>query len=206
MSLQAQLEIMLANYGDVKTHPFRDDDSTAIRALKGAYENLADLVPKLSKAPMLVKWSAGKGSWAAVPWIAILHSELTTTTEDEFYVVYLFSEDMTKVYLTLAQGARQVTRDLGRTKGRVQLRRRAEMLREELPDLAAAGFLLDNGIAVSEDSTRAKDYEYSTIAYKPYPSGAVPDDTDLIGDLQLLLAAYERLVPELLEHRRQRSA
>src|SRR5690554_2878605 len=40
-----------------------------------------------------IKGSIGQGNWARVPWLAILDKEITTTTQEGVYVVYLFSSD-----------------------------------------------------------------------------------------------------------------
>ncbi len=51
-----------------------------------------------------VQGSVGQGNWAKIPWIAIMDTRITTSTQLGEYIVYLFSEDMSSVYLTLAQG------------------------------------------------------------------------------------------------------
>ena len=43
-------------------------------------------------------------NWADVPWIAVLDPEITTSTMRGYYVVYLFSIDMKRVYLSFNQG------------------------------------------------------------------------------------------------------
>lgn len=48
--------------------------------------------------------SGGSGGWAGAPWIAICDTEMTTSVQRGFFVVYLFSEDMKRVYLSLNQG------------------------------------------------------------------------------------------------------
>lgn len=67
------------------------------------------LYPKQLFQPILpddfiIKASVGKGRITASPWIAILNKNITRTTREGIYVVFLFSEDLQKIYITLAQG------------------------------------------------------------------------------------------------------
>ena len=59
----------------------------------------------------VVTGSVGQGNWASVPWIAIMNKAITTSTQRGYYIVYLFSEDMSRLYLTLAQGVTETTRE-----------------------------------------------------------------------------------------------
>ena len=52
----------------------------------------------------LVNGSVGKGRATKSPWIAILDKEITTSTREGVYIVFLFSSDYKHVYLTLNQG------------------------------------------------------------------------------------------------------
>lgn len=49
------------------------------------------------------KGSPGQGRWATIPWLGIFDSGISTSASHGIYVVYLFSEDMQRVYLSLNQ-------------------------------------------------------------------------------------------------------
>ena len=55
--------------------------------------------------------SIGQGNWAAVPWLAIMNKDITTSTQRGYYIVYLFSEDMERLYLTIAQGVTKTDKE-----------------------------------------------------------------------------------------------
>ena len=55
--------------------------------------------------------SIGKGRVAFCPWIAIMNKEVTTSTQNGVYLVFLFSQDLKKVYFSLAQGITNVSDD-----------------------------------------------------------------------------------------------
>lgn len=52
----------------------------------------------------IVKGSVGKGRATKAPWIAIMDKDITETTREGVYIVFLFSSDYKNVYLTLNQG------------------------------------------------------------------------------------------------------
>lgn len=45
--------------------------------------------------------SAGIGYWTEIPWIDVFDREITESAQKGYYVVYLFREDMSGVYLSL---------------------------------------------------------------------------------------------------------
>jgi hypothetical protein len=62
------------------------------------------LVNYLDNEIFIVNGSVGKGRATKTPWIAILDKEITTSTREGVYIVFLFSSDYKHVYLTLNQG------------------------------------------------------------------------------------------------------
>jgi MrcB-like, N-terminal domain len=63
-----------------------------------------------NSSELKVEGSVGKGILTAAPWVAVFHPSLTTTAQEEYYVVYLFSLDMQRVVLELGLGAAQFER------------------------------------------------------------------------------------------------
>ena len=59
-----------------------------------------------------IKGSIGQGRITQCPWIAIMHADETQTTQKGVYIVFLFSEDLKRIYITLAQGVTKSTPDL----------------------------------------------------------------------------------------------
>lgn len=131
----------------------------------------------------IVKGSVGQGGWAVVPWIAIMDSRITTTTQNGVYIVYLFAEDGSAVYLTLNQGCTDLIKRVGRGVACDSLSRMADDLRKSLiiPD----GFLTTNDFIIGN-----KFYEIGCIAYKRYEHDAVPSDEVLLNDLLVLCTVY----------------
>jgi hypothetical protein len=140
---------------------------------------------------IVIKWSAGQGRWATVPWIAALDSRETSRTSEGVYVIYLFRADLSGVYLTLNQG----TMSLLEGRRNVQLRERAAQLRKRSGSLKDSGFEVSEGIDLKSDAQLIRGYQDSTVAYKLYSRNQIPGDIALLRDLAAVLAVYEKLVP-----------
>jgi MoxR-like ATPase len=142
-----------------------------------------------------IQGSVGMGNWATVPWIAILDRRITETTQHGEYIVYLFAEDMSKVYLTLAQGVTLPIKDKGKAEGYRYLQEKANELRELLP---LEGLIKNNEIHLTSRGL-GQDYQASTIAYYQYDIGNLPSDQQLVSDLQNLVENYQRYVNSLTD-------
>jgi len=131
-----------------------------------------------------IKGSIGMGNWAKVPWLAIMNKDITTTTQEGVYVVYLFSQDMERVYLTFNQG---VTRS-----NKEEFINNRDKLRAEM-DLG--NFKIDNKIDLAETG-KGKDYELSNICYQEYKADELVNDQitekELIEDLVEMMNIYQK--------------
>ncbi len=52
-----------------------------------------------------VSLSVGKGGWTEIPWVAVYKLSETDTLHHGFFIVYVFSADLLKLYLTVNQGS-----------------------------------------------------------------------------------------------------
>ena len=159
------------------------------------FEGLADalrgLEPIRSRPGLQVKWSAGQGNWARVPWVALMEEDETTSTQRGVYAVFLFREDMSGVYLTWNQGVTELRNQHGTREGRRILRERATRLEDFLPT-DRRGFETGDGIDLRTDAGLARAYENSTIAFRLYEPDALPEDREVAADLEVVLTAYDR--------------
>lgn len=147
-------------------------------------------LPFLSEEHYIIEGSIGKGRWAAIPWIAILDKRVTQTIQRGEYVVYLFAEDMSAVYLTLAQGVTAPIREKGRKEAYMYLRAKTKEVREFIP---LENMSMDENIYLM-GSELGNDYQVSTIAYVKYERGKVPSDEQLLRDLQNVMKNYRLYV------------
>ena len=139
----------------------------------------------------VIKGSVGQGAWATVPWIAIMNKEITTTTQNGIYVVYLFSADGDKVFLTLNQGCTDLINKCGRKKALAILADTAGELRTEL-QITSSHFLDGKGIVTGNGY-----YDAGCIAYIEYRKGNIPDDKTLYADLNAFCRYYDKYIQDL---------
>ena len=126
----------------------------------------------------------------------MLNRNVTDTTERGLYGVFLISRDLSRVYLTLAQGVTDFVNRLGPTQGAQALVERANELRKMVPELTAAGFTLGNSIDLATDGRLPVNYQRGTVAFVEFSRNDLPSDRELEGYLEPLMAAYDRIAKE----------
>lgn len=74
-----------------------------------------DVLRRLSLDKNLLKFegSAGKGNMTPAPWMAVYHTDITSSATDGFYVVYLLSLSMKRLVLEIGLGATQFEKRFG---------------------------------------------------------------------------------------------
>jgi hypothetical protein len=156
--------------------------------LRNAREALDSSLP----AGLLVVGSGGKGQATFTPWIAILDPDETTSPQDGLYVVYLFSEDLRKVSLSLNQGITRLTRRLGVRAARAELRTRATTIRSQLAKDLVSGLTIS--IDLRSSGARQLSYEAGNVIAKTYVTRDLPLEPQLREDLRRFLSIYQRAI------------
>ncbi|MGF7048386.1 energy-coupling factor transporter ATP-binding protein EcfA2 [Paenibacillus sp. DS2015] len=137
-----------------------------------------------------VQGSVGQGNWANIPWIAIMDKRITGTTQHGEYIVYLFAEDMSSVYLTLAQGVTVPKNEMGKVQGYQYLRNKVAEIRNLI---SLDGMVQDDQIYLTSGGL-GQDYQVSTVAYYRYEADQLPDDEQLVADLNKVVEYYNQYV------------
>lgn len=94
---------IMENYLREKQGTFAEND-LAIFIRNKITETISKAIHQVSNREFLVRASPGKGNWAEIPWICIFNENITRSAQKGIYLVFLFSADMKKVYLSLNQG------------------------------------------------------------------------------------------------------
>ncbi len=144
-----------------------------------------------------VKGSAGNGRWADVPWVSVLDPEITKTTQDGIYPVYLFRADGTGLYLSLGFGTSKFKDELGAVKARERIQLIASNVQQMYPEILE--WAEDSPIDLRSSTSLGKSYEWASAGAKFYSAGQVPNDDQLFKDLKLLLDIYERLPRNIMQ-------
>ncbi|MCT2196125.1 DUF3578 domain-containing protein [Paenibacillus sp. p3-SID1389] len=191
-SLRESLVHILQTYSQAKTESFANHElGTLFR--KTLPEQLQSL-PFISEH-IRIQGSVGQGNWATVPWLALMDTRITKSTQYGEYIVYLFAEDMSAVYLTFNQGVTKPIQERGRKEGYKFLQQKVAELRESLD---FQGFSKDENIHLTEAGL-GRDYQVSTVAYKRYDASHIPSDEQLIADLEQLMTTYQAYVERKLQ-------
>ncbi|MBX2861122.1 MAG: DUF3578 domain-containing protein [Vampirovibrio sp.] len=141
---------------------------------------------------LYVKASSGQTRWASVPWVGIFDPIVTRTPQKGYYVVYLFSETMDKVFLSLNQGTASVRKEFNNNDViRQTLQSRASLIRSKTPE-AVDKFPL-KVISLNSEQYRPLDYEAGHAFGKSYLLNELPSEEDLIRDLHNIIKFYLEL-------------
>jgi len=193
-------------------------DPFAILLVRELRDGIDALVPP--DGSWKVKGSAGQGNWAETPWVAVFDLNVTDTAQRGFYVVFLIRRDGTGVWLSLNQGTTDVHKQAGARHYESVLRHRAASYAELLTDAGVSDFYQGPMPLGGGRPPLTPGYEAGNIAGRWYPTGAIPDDTLLVHDLNRMLGLYRALIeaqdaiapafatdvasePQSLEERRQ---
>jgi 5-methylcytosine-specific restriction protein A len=188
-SLHATLEDTLAHLPRALSEPFTAHPLGQL-LVKQAPLALGEVV---TGPGYKIQGSPGRGRWAQTVWAAVFDELETDTAQHGFYLVYLFRGDGRGVYLSLNQGTTAVHAEVGG-------RRYLEVLRDR--SAVAAGLLAVGGLHglqlgpldLGGSGTLTRGYEAGNVAARFYPTGAVPDDATLGGELTRFLTLYRHLL------------
>jgi energy-coupling factor transporter ATP-binding protein EcfA2 len=154
---------------------------------------------ELRKLPFIhselkITGSVGQGNWATIPWIAIMDKRITETTRQGEYLVYLFAEDMKSVYLTFNQGVTIPNETKGRAAAYQYFKQKVQEIRELLP---LDGMTKDDAIYLTSGGI-GQDYQVSTVAYYRYDLEQLPEDGQLVADLNNAVTNYNQYVNKVV--------
>ncbi|MCG5440300.1 MrcB family domain-containing protein [Micromonospora foliorum] len=170
-------------------------DQPAQQHLQAVRRELPALVP----SGMKVLASGAGQSLPVVPWIAVLDSNVTTTAQEGLYVVYLYRQDLSRVYLTMNQGATQHQRNAGEAgltgvaqdrAALAELRAETALLRKHLSAEALTGLTDVIQLGAPRNRFLPCGYEEGNLAAIEYDPAKLPDEDTLRADLSRFLALY----------------
>ncbi len=140
----------------------------------------------------LVNASVGQGNWAQVPWVAVFDKLVTTSAQRGYYVVYLFSNDGQRVYLSLNQGTTEAHEQFGKAYIDALAGRAAEFWL--LIGDRARQDLLPGAIDLSATQVLGRGYAAGNITAIEYRRDQLPNEDKLVSDLRHVLDLYEYLI------------
>ncbi|WP_434654215.1 MrcB family domain-containing protein [Thermoanaerobacterium thermosaccharolyticum] len=180
MSLKQLFEEVMNNYIVAKnSQPFKGNRMGEI--LRNEIPNAIQKFSFIGE-DFIVKGSCGQGNWAEIPWVAIMHKSVTKTTMEGVYIVYLFSSDMKRLYITLNQGCTKLKDEYGKATAIEKMMSIATSIRDKLNPKS---WKTDDNISIGNEF-----YEKGMIFYKLYEKDNIPSDELLKSDLNDLINIY----------------
>lgn len=160
---------------------------------------IEDVIGKGRLKDFHIKASGGEGNWRKVPWITILHHEVSLSYDTNnpeanppsakwgYYPVYLFKGDMSRILLQLGQAETNVRKQYPKDVDTI-LKSRAAILRDKVPEYKD---YFDDKISIdlhdesfnSNQVREAKRWVTSTSFGKTYKSSNLPSEEELRDDL-----------------------
>lgn len=138
-----------------------------------------------------VKGSIGQGNIARAPWVGIFRKVVTESAEKGYYIVLLFSEDMSSCFLSLNQGITAVERLYTQKFAWKKMREAADRAAFEIERHPLA--ILDR-IDMKATGDLAKGYSHAAIESFYYSRLDLPDNPTFFEHFDHLIDNYERLI------------
>lgn len=198
MTIYEVLETVLNNYSREKNNDFKNNEIAKILrvGLKGAVSD------DLMSGKIKTKGSAGQGNWATVPWIGIFDTDLSTSATKGFDIVYLFSPDMSSVYLSLNQGwtffKKNYDKNARSTISKVStywqkmLANRTDRMTTEPIDLTSS---------LEQKNDLVIGYELGNIFSIRYDKNNLPDNDQMLADLKVMLFCLNEIKSDLINEK-----
>lgn len=192
MSLQDGLVYIMENYTKEKLNPFKENKIAIFLR-----QNITTIIEKeisgLSKNEFIIKGSAGAGNWAEIPWICIFNKNITISAQKGIYIVFLFSSDMKRVYLSINQGFTFYKEN--------NIVNKTQEFSQEIRKIISEEFDISpylNSIDLNAENELGKGYESCNIISKEYKlEDLKSNNLNILGDLIEVLEVYDYLYERL---------
>ena len=165
-----------------------------------------DVIGKERLKDFHIKASGGEGNWRKVPWITILHRDVSLSRDTNnpeanppsakwgYYPVYLFKGDMSRILFQLGQAETNVRKQYPKDVDTI-LKSRAAILRDKVPEYKD---YFDDKISIdlhdesfnSNQVREAKRWVTSTSFGKTYKSRNLPSEEELRDDLKNMFELF----------------
>ncbi|MEG0250602.1 MAG: DUF3578 domain-containing protein [Peptostreptococcus sp.] len=144
----------------------------------------------ISEDKYIIEGSIGKGQYAEIPWVAIFNKEITESATRGIYIVYLYTADMTGVYLSLNQGYTYFSDKFTTKKAKEEIKNMANSLSNMIESYSKRNH---SNIYLNASNKLGKGYMAGHITGKDYDLNELPDESVLVEDLLELIEVYEEI-------------
>ncbi len=165
------------------------DQRSLLKDLPDFFSKL--LIKKGRHGEFEIEGSIGNGNIARVPWVGIFNRSITISAQEGFYIVLLFSEDMSGCFLSLNQGVTEMEKRYTR---RLAIKKMIEAANLSIPHLLKHPEGLYGEIDLHSTGDLGRGYEVGAIESFYYKGNALPLSTELEAHFYWLLSNYDLLL------------
>lgn len=133
-------------------------------------------------------------TYARVPLIAFFDTRITTSAKHGYYLTLIFSEDMSKAYLSLNQGFDEATEKMKLSDKLNVIRARSEKAQQFIIEMGLNAHNYLSSIDLSATLPRGKGYEAGHIIGTEFRLDSINDDDKILSEASKLLSIYDVLV------------
>lgn len=172
-----------------------------IRTIVSELQSLVD--DRIYKA----KGSVGQSSLTGIPWLSIMDKHVTTSTQEGFYISYLFSKNAKKLHLSIALGATQFEELYGaNNKTTRKIIQASNQFVQNFNRYAPAESFETMNLLDKEDDKFVREFSTSMVRIADYYKGGSfftktydlvnPDfeEDDFVNDLNRYVDSYRKIV------------
>ncbi|MCL2521484.1 MAG: DUF3578 domain-containing protein [Erysipelotrichales bacterium] len=164
------------------------------------HNNLAQYIRNLPKKLELTLFqnsynifsSPGKGGWAKIPWFGFFDNDISAGAQKGYYIVYLFTKDMTGIYISLNQGWTYYQKKYQKQNPKEKVGQVSSYWKNVLINIPK-DFSVDEIILSNDKDALAKGYELGNICSKYYEIKSLTEEHQLEFDLQKMATLYNEL-------------
>ncbi len=178
MSFRGLLQEFASRYPDARKEPFKGHEVSLLmrKTIAAEIEASGLFEPEQYK----VSGSVGKGGWAEIPWVAVYKLSETDTLHHGFFIVYIFSADLSKLYLTVNQGSVLYFETHTKAETNAYIRGSSDAV---IANMDSGGF--DAGpIDLGTKSNVGRFLENGCMFSLEYDVANLPSDEDMFSDLR----------------------
>jgi hypothetical protein len=162
---------------------------------KGLERELSDIAELKGYVNLKVISHYGSSRSANVPWIVFNDN---SGKGKDVRVMFLFKADMSGVYLTINQGAGKIFSSTNPQSNYLHnLQEISCKLSSNFSGLVKFGFSDSRNVDLSQFDLIAKSYEMGTVIHKYYSKQTLPQEHQLVSDVQNILDSYNSFVKSI---------
>jgi len=184
MSFRDLLREFASRYPAARKEPFKGHEVSLMMRKDIAAEIEASGI--FEPGDYKVSGSVGKGGWAEIPWVAVYKLSETDTLHHGFFIVYIFSADLSSLFLTVNQGSVLYFESHTRAETNAHIRGSSDAV---IANMGSGGFETGR-IDLGTKSNVGRFLENGCMFSLRYDVDGLPSDEEMFEDLRRAKSLY----------------